>query len=239
MIHVGILGSTGRMGQAILEALEAHPRCTLGRAGIRENTDDVFEKSHVIIDFTTALALPNHLEQSLRHQKPLVIGTTGIEHHHPLLASTATKIPLVVSPNMSIGITLLTNLIQKTANLLDESYDIEISELHHRYKKDSPSGTALLWGQAAALGRHKQLDQVRCDSSRQGERQTGTIGFAIKRGGTVIGDHSAQFIGDDEMIELSHRGLSRTLYAKGALRAAEWVATQKPGLYSMADVLGL
>jgi 4-hydroxy-tetrahydrodipicolinate reductase len=156
-----------------------------------------------------------------------------------LFSSAATKIPLVVSSNMSIGIALLTSFVEKSASFLNESYDIEIAEIHHRHKKDAPSGTALTLGHAAARGRGKMLNEVQCDPNRLGERVPGSIGFAVQRGGTVVGDHSIRFIGDEEMLELSHRGLSRAVYARGALRAAEWVSKQKPGLYSMADVLGL
>ena len=240
MINVGVLGSLGRMGQAILEALQNHPRCHLSAPGSRDNADHLFQISDVVIDFTSPDALPTHVTLGLKHQKPLVIGTTGLQpHHHQLTASAAAQIPLVVASNMSLGITLLANLVEKAAHYLDETYDIEISELHHRHKKDAPSGTSLLLGQAAAKGRGRTLDALKCDHNQPGERNQGSIGFSVQRGGAIIGDHSIRFIGDEEMFELSHRGLSRAVYAKGALRAAEWVVKQKPGLYSMADVLGL
>lgn len=240
MIKVGVLGSTGRMGQAILGELGDNTRCRLSLAGTRENLDSLFEASDVVIDFTTADALTTHLNLSLDHKIPLVVGTTGLKpHHRKLLPSAAIKIPLVVSSNMSIGITLLTNFAEKAAHYLDENFDIEIAELHHRHKKDAPSGTSLLLGQSAAKGRGKRLDDLRCERNHPGERKRGSIGFSVQRGGAVIGDHSVRFIGDEEMLELSHRGLSRSVYAKGAIRAAEWVAKQKPGLYTMADVLGL
>lgn len=240
MISVGILGSRGRMGQVLVKMLEDHPRCQLSVAGTRENVGSLFKSSDVVIDFTTANALSTHVNLSLNHKKPLVVGTTGLgPHHKQLFSSAATQIPLVVSSNMSIGITLLSSFIQKAGRLLDESYDIEIAELHHRHKKDAPSGTSLMLGQAAATGRGKLLDDLQCDHNRHGERIKGSIGFSVQRGGAIIGDHSVRFISDEEMIEFSHRGLSRTLYAKGALHAAEWVIAQKPGLYSMVDVLGL
>lgn len=240
MMSVGVLGSTGRMGQAILDALENHPRCALSIAGTRENLESLFEASDVVIDFTAPEALSTHLDLSLKHNKPLVIGTTGLQSHHKLICSSASsKIPLVVSSNMSIGIALLTSLVEKAAHFLDESYDIEIAELHHRHKKDAPSGTSLMLGQATAKGRGKLLDELRCDHNCQGERAKGAIGFSVQRGGGIIGDHSVRFIGDEEMLEFSHRGLSRTVYAKGALRAAEWIVKQQPGLYAMGDVLEL
>jgi len=239
MIDVGVLGSKGRMGQALVAALDHHPRCRLSIAGTRENVDPLFVGSDVVIDFTSPDALPSHIHFSLIHKRPLIIGTTGLmSSHKQLISSAAYHIPLVVSPNMSIGITLLTNFIQKAVSVFDESYDVEISELHHRHKKDAPSGTALLWGQTVAKSRGKSLEELRYNPLEK-ERANGAIGFAIQRGGMTIGDHSIRFIGEEEMVEFSHRGFSRKLYAKGALLAAEWVVSQKPGLYSMQDVLGL
>ncbi|MCE3230215.1 MAG: 4-hydroxy-tetrahydrodipicolinate reductase [Alphaproteobacteria bacterium] len=240
MVSVGVLGSTGRMGQTILDALKSHPRCTLSMSGTRENLDPLFKASDVVVDFTTPDALPTHVAFGLKYGKPLVVGTTGLSSPHSLVISAASsQIPLVVSSNMSVGMTLLTHLVEKAAHFLDESYDIEIAELHHRHKKDAPSGTSLLLGERAAKGRGKRLDELRDDTDRQGERAKGAIGFSVQRGGMVIGDHSIRFIGDEEMLDFSHRGLSRAVYAKGALRAAEWVTRQQPGLYSMADVLGI
>jgi 4-hydroxy-tetrahydrodipicolinate reductase len=240
MIHVGVLGSSGRMGQAIVEALKNHPHCTLSVSGTRDNTEQLFKGSDVIIDFTSPEALETHLNLSLDYKKPLVVGTTGLlPPHHQLTSSAAALIPLVVAANMSPGIALLRNFVEKAAHYLNETYDIEITELHHRHKKDAPSGTALLLGQSAAKGRHKILDNLKCDHTQAGERKIGSIGFSVQRGGAIIGDHSVRFMGDEEMLELSHRGLSRAVYAKGALRAAEWVIKQNPGLYSMVDVLGL
>jgi 4-hydroxy-tetrahydrodipicolinate reductase len=240
MIHVGVLGSTGRMGQAVTKTLKNHPRCTLSAAGTRDNADHLFEASDVVIDFTSPEALSTHVSLSLKYKKPLVVGTTGLlPHHHQLTSSAAIQIPLVVASNMSPGIALLKNFVEKAAHYLDETYDIEITETHHRHKKDAPSGTALLLGQAAAKGRKMPLDDLKCDHVHGGERRPGSIGFAVHRGGAVIGDHCVRFISDEEILELTHRSLSRSVYAKGALLAAEWVVKQKPGLYSMADVLEL
>ncbi len=240
MIYVGVLGSTGRMGQTILNALQNHPRCRLSIAGRRDNVSSLFEQSDVIIDFTSPESLSTYINLAITLKKPLVIGTTGFQpKDEKTLSKAALKIPMVVAANMSVGITLLSNLVQQSANLLDETYDIEISEIHHRHKKDAPSGTSLILGNAAAQGRKKELSSLQNGPDRQGERHKGSIGFSVQRGGLIIGDHSVRFIDDEEMIELSHRGLSRNLYAKGALRAVEWVIHQNPGLYSMKDVLGL
>lgn len=241
MVRVGILGSTGRVGQALLKALEQNSHCTLGLAGTRDNIGTLFETSDVAIDFTAPDALPTHVDLSVKHGKPLVVGTTGLQpSHQEMLSSASSQVPLVVAANMSIGITLLAHFIEKVAHVLDDGFDIEISELHHRHKKDAPSGTSLLLGQAAAKGRGKSLDELRrnhCD--HQGQRKKGVIGLSAQRGGLVVGDHAVRFIGDEEMLEFSHRGFSRSVYAKGALKAAHWVISQKPGLYSMADVVGI
>jgi 4-hydroxy-tetrahydrodipicolinate reductase len=240
MIAVGVLGSAGQMGRAILAALEAHSRCRLSVAGTRLNGVEVFQTSDVVIDFTTPDALIPHADFGRRFHKPLVIGTTGLTAEHTAhLQEAAKTIPLVVSPNMSIAVTLLANLVRQAAETLDKSYDIEISELHHRYKKDAPSGTAFMFGEAVAKGKGKSLTELRHLDNTQGQRPAGMIGFSSQRGGSVVGDHKVCFIGDEDMIELSHRGFSKALYAKGALRAAEWVVTRSPGIYSMADVLDL
>jgi 4-hydroxy-tetrahydrodipicolinate reductase len=240
MIHIGVLGSSGRMGRAILEALDANPRCELSHAGTRNNVDSLFKESDVVIDFTSPEALSNHVSLSLNHKKPLVIGTTGLkDNHNGLIMSASSQIPVVIAPNMSIGMTLLSTMVERAASFLDETYDIEIAELHHRHKKDAPSGTSLMLGTAAAKGRGETLKELACGPDRNGVRKQGAIGFAVQRGGSIFGDHSVRYIGDEEVIELSHRGLSRKSYAKGALRAAEWVIKQKPGQYSMIDVLGL
>lgn len=227
------------MGKTLVNVLKNHPRCVLSIPGDRSNTACLFENSDAIIDFTSPDALSPHVTLGLTYKKPLVIGTTGLlPHHHQLISSATSQIPIVVDSNMSPGIALLAGFIEKTALYLDETYDIEISETHHRHKKDTPSGTALFLGQSAARGRKKILDDLKCNHNHPGERKQGTIGFAVQRGGSVIGDHTVRFIGDEEMIEFSHRGFSRSVYAKGALHAAEWVIKQKPGIYSMIDVLG-
>lgn len=240
MIQVGVLGSTGRMGQEIIALLENHATCQLSAAGTRKNASSLFPLSDVLIDFTSPEALPLHLDLSLQHKNPLVVGTTGLTtHHHQLISTAAKHIPLFVSANMSFGIALLKQLTQKTAEILDNSFDIEISEIHHRHKKDAPSGTALMLGEAAAKARQKHLSEIRVQDGHLGGRKSGTIGFSAQRGGNIVGEHTVRFLGDDEMITLSHQSFSRTLYAKGALQAARWLVSQKPGLYSMDHIIPL
>jgi 4-hydroxy-tetrahydrodipicolinate reductase len=255
-LQVGLLGATGKMGQAISSLLSTHPTCRLASAyasprsqkvdtllpsiPLTESSKSLFEKVQVVIDFTTAAAVEDHLRLAITHKRPLVIGTTGLTlAQYDLLKNAAQHIPVVYAANMSIGITVLKSLLQKAASLLDDSYDVEISETHHRYKRDAPSGTALLLGESVALGRHVNLNSVSKSGYLNGERRTGDIGFSVQRGGGVVGEHTVRFIGDDEEIIFAHRGFDRKLFAKGAIKAAEWIYQQPPGLYSMSDVLGI
>jgi 4-hydroxy-tetrahydrodipicolinate reductase len=151
------------------------------------------------------------------------------------------SIPLVYAPNFSVGVTLLTALVETAAAALDNSYDIEIVEMHHRHKVDAPSGTALGLGKAAAKGRHIALDKVwqKSRDGHTGPRRRGEIGFATLRGGDVVGDHTVIYAGDGERIEITHKASNRSVFASGAVRAALWTQDKTPGLYSMTDVLGL
>jgi 4-hydroxy-tetrahydrodipicolinate reductase len=177
-----------------------------------------------------------------RHGRVHVIGTTGLSGENEKLVTDAAKRAVIVkSGNMSMGVNLLAALTKRVAKTLDEDFDIEIVEMHHNKKIDAPSGTALMLGQAAADGRGINLAQrsQRGRDGHTGARGAGDIGFASLRGGTVVGDHSVIFAGPAERIELVHKAEDRMIFARGALRAALWARGQKPGLYSMADVLGL
>ena len=171
-----------------------------------------------------------------------IIGTTGLSgEHERLLAQAAKRAVIVRSGNMSMGVNVLEALVRRVAQTLDEDFDIEILEMHHNKKIDAPSGTALMFGRAAAQGRQIDLDKrsARGRDGVTGARCRGDIGFASLRGGSVVGDHSVIFAGPAERIELVHKAEDRMIFARGALRAALWARSQKPGLYSMADVLGL
>lgn len=251
-LKVGILGLTGRMGNMIRIALGDHPEMKLiggtSRTPLPENLAhliskpiDLFRQADVLIDFTTHTTVLEHAELARDHKKPLVMGTTGLsqtDYHH--LEQAANDIPCLYAPNMSLGVNLLLHLIEQTSAALDEHFDIEINETHHRHKKDSPSGTALAMGKAAAKGRNQNFETVKhLHWVSPITRKKGDIGFSVQRGGEVIGDHKISFFGDDEIVELAHRGQNRMIYAKGAVRAALWLVKQNPGLYSMRDVLGL
>ncbi len=197
-------------------------------------------QASVIVDFTRPQASMGHLDIAEATGTALVIGTTGLSADgEARLAAAARKIPVLYCANTSVGVTLLSQLVRQVAARLAEDWDIEIVETHHNRKIDAPSGTALALGRAAAEGRGVSLDAVR-DSGRDGEtgaRRAGDIGFAVLRGGDVAGEHSVIFYGAQERLELTHKATSRVIFARGALRAASWLAGQKPGLYSMDDVL--
>jgi len=219
------------MGQAIAEAVEL-------RDGVRiaEHHPDVF------VDFSVPEAVEPHLAQARRAGKPILIGTTGLtSDHHRLIDEAATRIPLIYAANTSLGVNLLAHLVRETAARLGEDWDLEIVEMHHRMKADSPSGTALMLGRAAAEGRGVELDDVatRGRDGITGPREPGRIGFAALRGGSVAGEHLAIFAAEGERLELGHRAESRTIFARGAIEAALWLVGKPAGRYTMADVLGL
>jgi 4-hydroxy-tetrahydrodipicolinate reductase len=199
--------------------------------------------SDAVIDFTRVELLAHHAELAVRHSAALIVGTTGFDAAtRALLDKAAEKIPVVQAANMSVGVTLLAQLVRQVAAKLDDAtFDIEVVEMHHRHKIDAPSGTALALARAAAEGRNVSLDDV-ARKSRDGQigpRPQGEIGLSTLRGGDVVGDHTIIFASEGERIELTHKASSRQIFARGAVRAALWAAGRKPGLYSMLDVLGL
>jgi 4-hydroxy-tetrahydrodipicolinate reductase len=265
MIKLCVVGAAGRMGQMLVRQIANHPDCTLvaatERAGnvigkdagelagvgklnvaITDDAEAAIAASQAVIDFTTPVATLRHAEIAATRGVAMVIGTTGMEARHDAdIAKAATRIAIVKSGNMSLGVNLLTNLVTRVAAALDGEYDIEIVEMHHKHKVDAPSGTALMLGEAAAQGRKVKLDEVsaRGRDGQTGARRKGDIGFASLRGGDVVGDHTVIFAGPGERLELTHRAANREVFANGALRAALWTQGRKPGLYTMNDVLGI
>lgn len=261
-----VAGAGGRMGRALIKAIaetkglvlagatEAAGSPLIGQdagtlAGLPANgvllTADVaalVAKADGIIDFTVPVATVALAALAAEHGRVHIIGTTGMSAEDDAKIAAAAKRAIVVkSGNMSLGVNLLAALTKRVAKTLDEDFDIEIVEMHHNKKVDAPSGTALLLGQAAADGRGIDLAQ-RSDRGRDGHtgaRQAGDIGFVSLRGGTVVGEHTVIFAGNAERIELTHKADDRMIFARGALKAASWGRVQKPGLYSMMDVLGL
>jgi 4-hydroxy-tetrahydrodipicolinate reductase len=242
MTIIGIIGSKGRMGQALVAAIA---EAGLVYAGGVDQGDDLAElvaASDVLVDFSSPHAIEANLDTCASAGKPIVIGTTGLEErHHFLIDDAAHDIAVLQTGNTSLGVTMLAALVHEAASRLGTDWDIEIVEMHHRMKVDAPSGTAVLLGEAAAKGRQIELaaHSERGRDGITGARKPGAIGFASLRGGTVAGDHSVIFAGNEESITLSHRAENRAIFARGAIKAAVWLAGQKPGRYTMPEVLGL
>ncbi|WP_371432823.1 4-hydroxy-tetrahydrodipicolinate reductase [Novosphingobium sp.] len=242
MARIGIIGSEGRMGQALRAAVAAAGHDLAG--GIDRGGDALAlaRASDVLVDFSAPAALEGNLDAAVAAGVPIVVGTTGLEErHHFLCDAAADAVAVLQTGNTSLGVTLLAHLVREAASRLGEDWDIEIVETHHRMKVDAPSGTALLLGEAAAKGRAVSLAEaaVRGRDGITGARQAGTIGFASLRGGTVAGDHTVHFLADNERLSLSHLAENRAIFARGAVRAAEWLIGRAAGRYTMPEVLGL
>lgn len=242
MASIGIIGSEGRMGRAIAEAIAASRHELAGGVDRAGDAGDLAGHCDVLVDFSSPAALPANLAAAAAAGTPMLIGTTGLSaSDHALIDIRAQEIAVLQTGNTSLGVTLLASLVREAASRLGPEWDIEIVEMHHRMKVDAPSGTALLLGEAAAAGRGIEL-ALNARSGRDGhtgQRDIGAIGFAALRGGTVAGDHSVILAGEQERITLSHHAEDRSIFARGALRGAEWLIGQAPGRYGMEDVLGL
>lgn len=265
-MKIGVVGCAGRMGQMLMRQIVATPGCVLSGGTEREGSaalgqdlglliggeplgcvvgddpDPLFAEADAVIDFTTPESTARHAALAAQGKTIHIVGSTGLAAaQEQALAVAAHHTPVVYAPNMSLGMNVLMAVVEQVARALDDAYDIEIVEMHHRHKVDAPSGTALGLGRAAAAGRGVVLDDVavRARDGITGPRRVGDIGFAVLRGGDVVGDHSVVFATDGERIELGHRASSRQVFARGAVRAALWARTQPPGLYTMRDVLGL
>ncbi len=265
-MRAGICGCGGRMGRMLVQAIdgrddivvaagsEAASSGAVGRdvgevAGTRPLgipvVDDVvalFAASDVVIDFTAPAATVASARAAAAAGKGLVAGTTGLSADERAAVAEASRgAPIVSAGNMSLGVNLLLGITRKIAAALDEEFDIEVVEMHHRHKVDAPSGTALMLAAAAAAGRGVTLDEV-ADRGRDGitgARRRGAVGMAALRGGDVVGEHQVIFAAPGERIEIGHRASDRTIFARGAVTAALWLKGRPPGLYGMEDVLGL
>ena len=261
-----VAGAGGRMGRALTRVISETPGAVLAGAleapgsqllgndagilaglpanGVKLSADlwSMSAEADGILDFTVPAATIANVAIAAERGLVHVIGTTGLSSSDEAVIKSVTSRAIVVqSGNMSLGVNLLAALVKRVAQALDESFDIEILEMHHKAKIDAPSGTALMLGEAAAAGRGVALEEhsARGRDGVTGARRAGDIGFAALRGGTVTGDHSVIFAGAMERIELTHRAEDRTMFAQGAVKAALWARGKKPGLYTMADVLGL
>ena len=264
-LNIAIAGSSGRMGRALLEAVAHAPDArlvaALERAGspyrgkdageligapcgiyISEDIASGLSGADVLIDFTRPEGTLAHLPICRAKGVKIVIGTTGFSgEQREELNAAARDVPIVMAPNMSVGVNISLKLLELAARVLDEGYDVEIVEAHHRHKVDAPSGTALRMGEVIARARGRNLREVGVYAREgiTGERVAGTIGFATVRGGDIVGDHTAIFAGTGERIEISHKASSRATFAEGALRAARFLADKQRGLFDMQDVLEL
>ena len=242
LARIGIIGSAGRMGQALVDAIAAAGETCAGGVDKGDDLSALVSTSDVLVDFSAPAALEANLDAAVAAGVPIVVGTTGLEErHHWLCDAAAESIAVLQTGNTSLGVTLLAHLVREAASRLGEDWDIEIVETHHRMKVDAPSGTALLLGEAAAQGRGIDLaaHSARGRDGITGARKPGDIGFAALRGGTVAGDHTVHFLADDERIALSHLAENRRIFAKGAVRAAQWLIGKPVGRYGMGEVLGL
>lgn len=242
LFHVGISGARGKMGRAVDLVLDARSDVMVAARFDRGETPDL-SRCDVVIDFSTAEASVALASACARTGAPaLVIGSTGFSpEQDAALVTAAERIAIVRSGNFSLGVNILIGLVEHAALRLDaRDWDIEISEAHHRRKVDAPSGTALMLGEAAANGRGRDLNDLRSPPyDGVGEaRETGRIGFSSIRAGGIVGEHTVLFASEDEVLTLSHSAIDRSLFARGAVAAAAWVRTRRPGLYDMQDVLG-
>jgi len=265
-VKIGIIGCLGRMGQALTTAVLDQEDATLvgatemvGNTSIGQqlkhpntgeltdivittDTDKLIMDADVVLDFTCPTATVNHANIAAQNGTSLVVGTTGLsDDEEASLKIAAEQASIVYASNYSPGVNLLLHLTKIASTVLNDDFDIEIVEMHHRDKIDAPSGTALSIGQAAAEGRGKILNDI-MDAGRDGvtgARKAGDIGFASLRGGNVAGDHTISFNANDERIEFTHKAGDRSIFARGAVKAALWVSRKKVGLYDMSDVLGL
>ncbi len=266
MIHVVVTGAAGRMGGQIIRMVhgaeglalsgaserpgfpadtDAGAAAGIGSIGVQVKPDlaSALEgRADVVIDFTSAAVSVQHAEICADRKVALVIGSTGFSPEaKEKVRAAAKKIPIVQSPNMSVGVNVLFQLVRQAASILGEAYDVEIVEMHHKKKKDAPSGTAVRLAEIAAeaLGRDPARDLTFARQGMVGERPHREIGVQTLRGGDVVGEHTVFFVGDGERIELAHRATSREHFARGAILAARWLPGKPPGLYDMQDILGL
>ena len=253
IVKVGVLGANGRVGKLIIDDLKITKDINLSSVFVRNSLDFSIDPSvlvstdirsflnacNVVIDFSLPEACEALLEACLQSPKPLVIGTTGLNAHQlNLLKQASESMPILYATNMSLGVALLNKLVYKASGVLKD-FDIEIVEMHHKHKKDAPSGTALTLGESAAKGRGLDLDNVRISGrdGNIGERSHDEIAVMALRGGDIVGRHTVGFYNDGEFIELNHTATSRNTFSKGAIRAAAWLANKEAGLYSISDCL--
>jgi 4-hydroxy-tetrahydrodipicolinate reductase len=251
-VRIALLGASGRMGQAVLDAAAGNPELRIVAALVGQGSDSLNRSSHglaytsdigaalvgadVLVDFSQPESTAKALEACLAAVKPLVTGVTGMDEAlKARLKEAGQRIPVLAAPNMSLGVALLSRMVEQAAKVLGADFDIEVSEAHHRHKKDAPSGTALAL--AEVMDQARGRGHVSRNPDRGGAREPGSIGFSVVRAGDIVGEHTVLFAGAGERLELSHKAQSRATFAHGALRAARWIAGKPAGTYTLADTL--
>lgn len=251
-IRIALLGASGRMGQAVLDAAAGQDALRVTAALVGQGSASLHRTSHgltytsdlapavaqadVLVDFSLPDSTSRGLEACLAAGKPLVTGVTGMDAAlKARLVEAGKRIPVLAAPNMSLGVALLSRMAEQAAKVLGPDFDIEISEAHHRHKKDAPSGTALALAEVMSQARGKPAPNPGTD--RRGTREPGSIGFSVVRAGDIVGEHTVLFAGTGERLELSHRAQSRATFAHGALRAACWIVGKPAGFYKLSDTL--
>ena len=264
LINIGIAGCLGRMGRELVKkSIEdsrinfaggyEHQEHNLINKNLSEilkcetnqtvsaDAEEIFSNSDVVIDFTTPGSSLANIKLAQKTKTPLVIGTTGLSSEiYKFIQDASNQIALFQSSNMSLGVNLLFQLVQKTASTLDDiNYDIEIAETHHRHKIDAPSGTAITLGEFASKGRKRNFSDVKVydRTSKTSKRKTGEISFSVTRGGEIAGEHTVSFIGENDRIDLSHKALNRSIFVNGAIKAGLFLSQKKTGLYYMEDII--
>lgn len=257
-MKIGIIGASGRMGQLLVREVLAGEGLILCAAVVSPNSkslgqlaaagvvyssdaDAAFAGADVVIDFALPRTAAAHAELAAKYARPLVTGVTGLDAaSQAAIAQAAQKAPILQSANMSLGVTLLSALVEQAAARLGDDFDIEIFEAHHRHKQDAPSGTALLLANSAARGRGVDpATHIAPPYAPHGTRTTGKIGMSVFRGGDVVGEHTVTLAGPGERLELGHKASDRAIFARGAVRAAQWLTRQPKGLYSLHDMLAI
>lgn len=244
MLRIALVGAAGRMGRRMVALLADHPGAKLAAAIDRVPSADAPDRgpsianADVVIDFSAPAACSTLLPLAVAHGRPYVVASTGLDApSERVIAAAAQSIPVLVAANLSLGVNVLVALVEQAARLLGPAYDAEIMELHHRKKRDAPSGTAHVL--AAAVERARgELEHVTARETRERGRGDHELGIASMRGGDAAGEHTVYFLGAGERVELTHRATDAGLFARGALRAAEWLVHEKPGRYGMRDVVG-
>ena len=242
-MKIAILGAAGRMGHMLVDLAAKQELEVVAKVDIAPGYDATWgADTEGIIDFSYHTAVPENVEKAAAQGLPYVIGTTGLTAEEQARVDACTKhIPIVQSGNYSLGINLLLDLVKKAAKILGAEYDIEVIEMHHRHKKDAPSGTALMLAKSAAEGRGVDFEEntIYGRKGEVGERPTNQIAVHALRGGSVVGDHTVMFAGDVERVEITHKAQGREAFAVGALTALKWANGKPAGIYTMRDVLGL